>query len=187
MGEFMTKFQSINEKLNSGSKEEKIRILELLTSEEDPNIINKIISKLDDDDIEVRGEAFSSLVLNENKISKLLIGNFKSPSKNIRGFSALILANRKDSEAVSSIIELTKDPSSMVRACALGALGFLKANGASNAIHSCFSDSSLEVKKSAVKAAIDIGYKLPPKEIQEISKEKDEELEKLLVLAEKKR
>ena len=153
----------------------------MLTTEEDPKIINKIISKLDDDDIQVRGEAFSSLVLNENKISKLLIENLQSSNKNIRGFSALILANRKDIDAVSSIIELTKDSSSMVRACALGALGFLKANDASNAIQNCFSDSSLEVKKSAVKAAIDIGYKLPPEEIQEISKEKDEELEKLLV------
>ena len=183
----MRDFQIINEKLDSDSKEEKIKILELLTSEEDPKIINKIISKLDDDDIQVRGEAFSSLVLNENKISKLLINNLRSPSKNIRGFSALILANRKDTDAISSIIELTKDSSSMVRACALGALGFLKANDASNAIHNCFSDSSLEVKKSAVKAAIDIGYKLPPEEIKEISKEKDDELEKLLVLAEKKR
>ena len=183
----MRDFETINEKLDSDSKEEKIKTLELLTSEEDPKIINKIISKLDDDDIQVRGEAFSSLVLNENKISKLLINNLRSPSKNIRGFSALILANRKDTDAISSIIELTKDSSSMVRACALGALGFLKANDASNAIHNCFSDSSLEVKKSAVKAAIDIGYKLPPEEIKEISKEKDDELEKLLVLAEKKR
>ena len=179
--------QSINEKLDSDSKEEKIKTLELLTNEEDPKIINKIISKLNDDDIQVRGEAFSSLVLNENKISKLLIDNLTSPSKNIRGFSALVLANRKDVDAISPIIELTKDSSSMVRACALGALGFLKANDASNAIHSCFSDSSLEVKKSAVKAAIDIGYKLPPEEIKEISKDKDAELEKLLVLAEKKR
>ncbi len=40
-----------------------------------------------------------------------------------------------------------------------------------------------EVKKSAIKAVIDIGDKIPPKEINEISKEKDEELEKLLVLA----
>ncbi len=183
----MMDFQSINEKLDSDSKEEKIKTLELLTSEEDPKIINKIISKLDDYDIQVRGEAFSSLVLNENKISKLLIDNLKSSSKNIRGFSALVLANRKDTDAISSIIELTKDSSSMVRACALGALGFLKAHDASNAIHNCFSDSSLEVKKSAVKAAIDIGYKLPPEKIKEISKEQDDELEKLLVLAEKKR
>ncbi len=181
----MIDFQSMNEKLDSNSSDEKIKTLELLSNEEDPKIINKIISKLDDDDIQVRGEAFSSLVLNENKISNLLIDNLKSPSKNIRGFSALILANRKDTDAITSIIELTKDSSSMVRACALGALGFLKANDASNAIHNCFSDSSLEVKKSAVKAAIDIGYKLPPEEIQEISKDKDEELEKLLVLAEK--
>ena len=186
MKDFMTKFQSINKKLDSDSQDEKIRTLESLTHEEDPNIINKIISKLDDPQIQVRGEAFSSLVLNENKISKFLIKNLSSPSENIRGFSALILANRNDREAISSIIELTKDSSSMVRACALGALGFLKANDASKAIHNCLYDSSIEVKKSAVKAAIDIGDKLLSDEIQKISKEKDDELEKLLVLAAKK-
>ena len=71
----------------------------------------------------------------------------------------------------------------MVRSCALGALGYLKAAQASKVIHNCLSDSNLEVKKSAIKAVIDIGDKIPPKEINEISKEKDEELEKLLVLA----
>jgi len=177
--------KSILKILDSGLEEEKIKILESLTMENNPKIIHKIISKLDDPEIEVRGEAFSSLILNENKISDLLIQNLKSPSKNIRAFSALILANRKDFESISFIMELTKDSSSMVRACALGALGFLKASDASKVIHSCFTDSNLEVKKSAVKAAIDIGEKLPPKEILEISKEKDVELEKLLVLASK--
>ncbi len=176
-------YEDLTKIFDSGTKQEKIKVLENLGDVKDPKIINKIISKLDDPEIEVRGEAFSSLVLNQNKISKFLIQNLNSENKNIRGYSALILANRKDLDAISSFINLTKDSSSMVRACALGALGFLKASEASNAIHSCFSDSNLEVKKSALKAAIDIGDKLPPEEIKQFSKEKDPELDKLLVIA----
>ena len=176
-------FDEINKVLDSGSKQEKIKILESLNDTSDSKIINKIITLLDDPEIEVRGEVFSVLVLNENNISESLIKNLSSESKNVRGFSVLVLANRKDSDAIPSIINLTNDSSSMVRSCALGALGYLKAAQASKVIHNCLSDSNLEVKKSAIKAVIDIGDKIPPKEINEISKEKDEELEKLLVLA----
>jgi HEAT repeat protein len=178
-------FEEINKILDSNSKEEKIETLESLTDTIDPQIINKIISMLDDPNIEIRGEAFSVLILNENNISKFLIKNLNSQSKNIRGFSALILANRNNSEAISSIINLTSDSSSLVRSCALGALGFLKAAKASKIIHSCLSDTNLEVKKSALKAVIDIGDKIPPEEINKISTEKDDELEKLLLLARK--
>jgi len=176
-------FDEINKVLDSGSKQEKIKILESLNDTSDSKIINKIITLLDDPEIEVRGEVFCVLVLNENNISEFLIKNLSSESKNVRGFSVLVLANRKDSDAIPSIINLTNDSSSMVRSCALGALGYLKAAQASKVIHNCLSDSNLEVKKSAIKAVIDIGDKIPPKEINEISKEKDEEIEKLLVLA----
>ena len=176
-------FEEINKILDSSSKEEKIKTLESLTDTTDPQIINKIISMLDDSDIEVRGEVFSVLVLNEHNISKFLIKNLNSESENIRGFLALILANRNNSEAISSIIKLTNDSSSLVRSCALGALGYLKADQASKAIHSCLSDTDLEVKKSALKAVIDIGDKIHPEEINEISKERDDDLKKLLVLA----
>lgn len=171
---------------NSGSKDEKIRLLESLANSDNQEIISKIISKLDDLDIEVRGEAFSSLVLNENNISNQLIQNLKSQNKNIRGFSALVLANRRNIEAVSEIINLTKDQSGMVRACALGALGYLKAKQASENIHQCFFDSNLEVKKSALKAALDIGDIISDEEILELSKESDSEIEKLLIQAKKK-
>ncbi|HSB50851.1 MAG TPA: HEAT repeat domain-containing protein [Nitrosopumilaceae archaeon] len=167
------------------SKEEKIKILESLNDVKDPKMINKIISMLDDPEIEVRGEAFSVLVQNENNISEFLIKNLNSKSKNIRGFSALVLANRKNSEAIQSIINLTNDSSSMVRSCALGSLGYLKAVQARKVIHNCLSDTNLEVKKSALKAAIDIGDKIQSNEFNEISKETDEELKKLIVLAKK--
>jgi len=176
-------FDKINKILDSGLNQEKIKILESLNQTSDPKIINKIISMLDDPEIEVRGEVFGTLVLNENNISKFLIKNLSSKSKNVRGFSALVLANRKDSDAISAIINLTNDSSSIVRSCALGALGYLKAVQASKEIHNCLLDSNLEVKKCAVKAVIDIGDKIPSNEISKISKEKDEELEKLLVLA----
>jgi len=176
-------FDEINKVLDSGSKQEKIKILESLNDTSDPKIINKIITLLDDPEIEVRGEVFSVLVLNENNISEFLIKNLSSESKNVRGFSVLVLANRKDSDTIPSIINLTNDSSSMVRSCALGALGYLKATQASKVIHNCLLDTNLEVKKSAIKAVIDIGDKIPLKEINKISKEKDEELEKLLVLA----
>ena len=169
--------------LDEGTKNEKIQSIENLIDHNDPKMIQLIISKLDDEDIEVRGEAFSALVLNENKIAEQLIKNLNSEKKYVRGFSALILANRKDVEGISEIIKLTEDESSLVRSCALGALGYLKANEASKAIHSCFSDSNLEVKKSALKAAIDLGDKLNHLDFEKFAEEKDEELEKLLILA----
>lgn len=177
--------ESADKIFNSGSKDEKIRLLESLANSDNQEIISKIIYKLDDLDIEVRGEAFSSLVLNENNISNQLIQNLKSQNKNIRGFSALVLANRRNLEAVSEIISLTKDQSGMVRACALGALGYLKAKQASKNIHQCFSDSNLEVKKSALKAAIDIGDIISDEEIIGLAKESDSEIEKLLIQAKK--
>jgi len=166
-----------------GTKEEKIYALESFVNTNDPLTINKIISKLDDSDIEVRGEAFSSLVLNENNISDLLIQNLNSESKNIRGYAALVLANRRNSDAISAITNLTKDQSGMVRACALGSLGYLKAKQSSKEIHECFSDLNLEVKKCALKAAIDIGDKISIEEIKELSMENDPEIEKLLCQA----
>ncbi|RDJ32319.1 MAG: HEAT repeat domain-containing protein [Crenarchaeota archaeon] len=172
--------------LDSDSKDLKIQTLESLSEAKDPEIIRKIITKLDDPDIQVRGEAFSALVLNENDISEFLIQSLDSESRYVRGFSALILANRNEKNCIESIIKLTEDQSSMVRECALGALGFLKAEKAKDVIHRCFFDSSIEVKKSALKAAIDIGETVHKEEIDKISKEKDAELEKLIVLAQKK-
>lgn len=172
--------------LDHGSKEEKIDVLESLIDINEPKIINKIISKLDDPDIEVRGEVFSSLVLNNNKITQFLIDNLNSESKNVRGFSALVLANRKELDAIPSLVNLTKDSSSMVRSCAVGALGYLNAKNAQQAIHDCLFDSSVEVKKSALKAAIDIDYKISEKEISEITKESDDEITSLLTLVKKR-
>jgi HEAT repeat protein len=177
----MNNLKNIKEILDFGTAEEKIKILDSLSSTQDIEIIQKIISKLDDYDIQVRGEAFSALVLNENKISELLINSLDSQNKNIRGYVALVLSNRNDVNAIQEIIKLTHDQSSMVRACALGALGHLKAKDGKEEIYNGLDDSNLEVIKSALQAIIDLGYSLSEEKIKEISNKKDPELERLLV------
>jgi len=173
--------ENISKVLELGSCEEKIKILETLDSTENPEILEKIILKLDDGDIKVRGEAFCSLVLNKNKISNFLIKSLNSTNKNIRGSISLVLANRKETTAIPEIIKLAKDERSMVRECAIGALGYLKAQEAKET----FLDN-LEVRKSALQATIDLNITISEDKIKEIIKEKDPELEKLLSLLKKK-
>lgn len=167
--------------LESGTSEEKIKVLEALESTDDTKTIKKIIDCLDDPDIKVRGEAFSSLILNKNKIANLLIESLKDSRKNIRGFGALVLANRNETDSISNILELLNDERSMVRSCALGALGHLRAKEAKDKVHNCILDSNIEVRKSALQALINFEEKITDQEILEISKEKDEELEHLIV------
>ena len=118
----------IHEILDHGTMRDKISILESLSQSSDREIINKIITKLDDSEIEVRGEAFSSLYLNKNDISKFLINALNSENKNIKAFSALVLANRGDVNAIPALELLAKDPNSIVGSYALGALEYLRAN-----------------------------------------------------------
>ncbi len=179
----MNEFGEIKKIIDSGSKEQKIRLLESLSDSDDAEIISLMVLELDDVDIEVRGEAFSSLVLNENDISDILIENLKNQSKNVRGYSMLVLANRNDKKAISEITQLTDDESAMVRSCAVGALGYLKANEARLAIRKCLDDPNMEVKKSAIKSAIDIGDASLLAKLEEFSKENDPEINNLIVLA----
>jgi len=127
----MNESMRICEILDHGTMKDKINILESLNQFSDQKIINKIITKLDDPEIEVRGEAFSSLLLNKNDISKFLIDALSSENKNTKAFSALVLANRGDVNAIPALELLSKDPSSMVESYALGALEYLRANKAS--------------------------------------------------------
>ena len=127
----------IQEILDSGTKDDKISIIESLSQSSDQEVINKIITKLDDSEIEIRGEAFSSLFLNKNDISKFLIDALSSENKNIKAFSALVLANRGDVNAMPAL-ELLVDEiflsgtaerakQQVVESCALGALQYLRA------------------------------------------------------------
>ena len=172
--------ENISKVLELGSCEEKIKILGILDSTNNPEISEKIILKLDDDDIQVRGEAFSSLILNENKISNFLIKSLNSANKNIRGFASLVLANRNETSAIPEIIKLVKDERSMVRSCAIGALGYLKAQEAKEIFLDSLLDSNLEVRKSAIQAIIDLNITIPEGNMKEIIKEQDPEIKKLI-------
>lgn len=178
--------ENILKVLEFGNSKEKIKILETLDNEDNPNLLEKIISKLDDDDLEVRGEAFSSLLLNKNKISNFLINNLSTANKNIRGFVSLVLANRNETSAIPEIIKLVNDEHSMVRSCALGALSHLKAIEAKEIFLESLLDSNIEVKKSALQAIINLKIALSEEKINEILKEKDPEIEKMMSRAIKK-
>lgn len=183
--EFGQKLENISKVLEFGNSKEKIKILETLNNEGDPNMLEKIISKLDDDDLEVRGEAFSSLLLNKNKISNFLINNLNTANKNIMSFVSLVLANRNETSAIPEIIKLVKDESSIVRSCALGALGHLKAIEAKEIFLEALLDSNIEVKKSALQAIIDLKIQLSEEKINGILKEKDIEIKKMISLTKK--
>ncbi|MGY5146629.1 MAG: HEAT repeat domain-containing protein [Candidatus Nitrosopumilus sp. bin_7KS] len=172
--------ENISKVLEFGNSKEKIKILETLDNEDNPNLLEKIISKLDDDDLAVRGEAFSSLLLNKNKISNFLINNLSTANKNIRGFVSLVLANRNETSAIPEIIKLVNDERSMVRSCALGALGHLKAIVAKEIFLEALLDSNIEVKKSALQAIINLKIGLSEERIKDILKEKDPEIEKMI-------
>ena len=138
---------SILREMDSLDNNKKIITLSKLSQITDEKIITKMISLLDDDDITIRGEVFSALYLNENDISKKLISSLSETSKNIRAFCSLILANRNHKNAIAFIIKLTSDSNSIVRSCAFGALGHLRAKNASDEIRQGIFDSNIEVKK----------------------------------------
>ena len=167
--------------LESEKPQEKIRILETLHNTNNLKILQQIISRLNDDSIQVRGEAFNALILNQNKISKILIKNLNSTNKNIKGFTSLVLANRNDKDAIPEIIKIVNDKHERVRSCAIGALGYLKAENISEIILKLISDSSLEVQISALNAAIQTKISIPEQKIKEMSKNDDVQIKKLLL------
>ncbi|MBC8502126.1 MAG: HEAT repeat domain-containing protein [Nitrosopumilus sp.] len=167
--------------LELGKPEKKIKILETLHNTNELKILEQIIFRLNDDSIQVRGEAFNALLLNDNQISKILIDNLNSSNKNIRGFTSLVLANRNEKRAIPEIIKLVEDKHGMVRSCAIGALGYLKAKKITDIILKLLSDSNLEVQKSALQAAIQVNAKISKNKIEEISKNNDQQIKNLLL------
>ena len=105
------------------NKDSKKNFLDTLTHTDKPEIIQELIKLLDDKEIEIRGEAFSTLFLNKNDILKELINGLDHKSKNVRAYVTLVLANRNEKNAVKEIRELATDSSGLVRTCAYGALG----------------------------------------------------------------
>ena len=167
--------------LESGTEQKKIEILETVNNTNNLKILQQIILRLNDDSRQVRGEAFNALLLNQNKISKILIDNLSSPNKNIKGFTSLVLANRNEKDAISEIIKIVNDEHGMVRSCAIGSLGYLKAEKITNVILKAFSDPNLEVQKSALQAAIQTNIFVTEKKRKEISKNSDQQMKNLLL------
>ena len=155
-------------------------VLSSLTQNNDPNIIQEIIKLFDEDDIEIRGEVFSTLLLNQNDILKYLVLGLKHESKNVRAYVSLVLANRDEKNAIKDIRELTNDPSGLVRTCAYGALGHLEIKESAKELHQGIFDSNLEVVKSAAYALARIDEKISDKEIEELHKLGESEFEKIL-------
>ena len=172
--------KNVIEILDSNNSREKIKILSTLNSTDNLEILEKIISKLDDKDISVRGEAFSSLVSNNKEISNVLIKNLNSENQNIKAFILLILANRKQQNAIKEIIKLAKDANPIIRANAIAALGHLKVIKAKEIFLQSIADSDLEVRKNALYALILLDTKIPNEKIIKI-KNDDKEVSRLLL------
>ena len=176
------------------AKNKKIVLISELTQTRDEKTIEKMISLFDDDDITIRGEVFSALFLNENNISKKLIQSLDKKSKNVKAFCSLILANRNDENAIDAIIKLTDDNSTIVRSCAFGALGHLRAKNARDKIsqgifdsniegkeiHAGIFDENIEVKKSAAFAKCLIEEEFSELEKNELENQNDDDFEKIL-------
>ena len=170
------------EEISKSLKNETIRksILTTLTQNNDPEIIQEIIQLFDDDDIEIRGEVFSTLFLNENDILKDLIRGLNHESKNVRAYTALVLANRNEKNAIEEIRKLTNDSSGLVRTCAYGALGHLEAKESSKELHRGIFDSNLEAVKSAAYALTRIEEKMSNEEFEKIRELNEPEFDKIL-------
>ena len=179
--EFKINLENIIKILESGTTQNKIKILETLYNTNNLKILEQIILKLNDDSIQVRGEAFNALLLNKNEISKTLIDNLSSSNKNIKGFTSLVLANRNEKRAIPEIIKIVNNEHEMVRSCAIGALGYLKADKITDIILKLLSDSNLEVQKSALQAAIQVNTIISKNKIDEISKNNDQQIKNLLL------
>lgn len=157
-----------------------ISTLRTLEQTSDIEIIQEIIKLFDDDKVEIRGEVFSILFLNKNNILKQLIYGLGHESKNIRAYTSLVLANRNEKESIQEIIKLTKDCSGLVRTCAYGALGHLNAKEGIKELHEGIFDSNIEAVKSATYALTRIGEKISQEEIEELYRNNDPDLEKIL-------
>jgi len=162
------------------NEDSKQRILSKLTQTNDPEILQEMISLFDDDRIEIRGEVFSSLFLNENDIFESLVWGIKHESKNVRAYVTLVLANRNEKRAIQEIRKLTNDSSGLVRTCAYGALGHLEAKESAKELHEGIFDSNIEAVKSAVYALTRIDETISKKEREELRKFDDSDFEKIL-------
>ncbi len=132
-------------------------LLEDLLPDSDENIVRCVVECFADKSLRVRGEAFAWLITMNEDISKTVSECLNHADRHVRGYCALVLANRGDSKKSKEIAHLVKDESSMVRSCAAGALGYLKSAEYGGAILGLFDDESDEVRESAKHAANLVG------------------------------
>ena len=158
----------------------RLDILRKLTHNDDPEIIREIIELFDAEKIQVRGEVFSTLFLNENDILEQLLEGLEHESKNVRGYVALVIANRNEKNAIQHIIRLTNDSSGLVRTCAYGALGHLAVKESAKELHKGVFDSNLEAVKSAAYALARINEKISQEEIESMKRLEKMDCEKIL-------
>ena len=171
--------------LENGTETEKIETLQKLNDISEDIILQKIISRLDDDSIHVRGEAFCTLILNKNNILENLLGNLISQSKNVRAFTCLVLANRNEKKSINEISKLSNDPSARVRSAVLGALRFLKATETKNIFLEKIYDVDDEVKISALQGIIDFQIPISGNTKKQILDEKNPMIKKMILKVEK--
>tara|TARA_B100000686_G_scaffold183590_1_gene190459 strand:+ start:218 stop:751 length:534 start_codon:yes stop_codon:yes gene_type:complete len=162
---------------NEDSKKD---VLSKLTQTNDPEIIQKMMTLFDDNRIEIRGEVFSSLFLNDNDIFESLLSGVKHESKNVRAYVTLVLANRNEKRAIQDIQRLTNDSSGLVRTCVYGALGHLEAKECAEELHKGIFDSNIDAVKSAAYALARIDENISKKEKNELCKFDDPDFGKIL-------
>ena len=170
--------QEIIESLKN--KDSKLDILMTLTQTTESEIIQEIIKLFDDENIEIRGEVFSTLFLNQNNILKQLILGLNHQSKNVRAYVVLVLANRNEKGTIEEIKKMINDSSGLVRTCAYGALGHLEVKEVVKELHEGIFDSNVEAVKSAAYALSRIGEHISQKEIEKLNEFDDPDFEKIL-------
>lgn len=154
--------------------------------------VARVASALGDEDIEVRGEAFRLLVASGADIGGQIAPFLGSPSRAVRAHSALVLANRGDAPLAGEVARMARDESAAVRSSAVGALGHMAvragpgrlpaAAAAAAAVRSCLGDENVEVRRSAVQAAVHLGMGLTVAERGALAAAKDAEIDRLLAL-----
>lgn len=155
-------------------------------------LVAGVAPALGDGDIEARGEAFRLLVASRADIGRHLAPLLASPSATVRAHVALVLANRGDASRAGEVARLARDGSAAVRSSAMGALGHMAlrsaprplpdAEAAAAAVRSCLGDGSIEVRRSALQAAVHIGMALDAAERGSLRAAADEEIDRLLAL-----
>ena len=174
-----------------GTKAGKMRALRLVRDAAGGSLAALAMPALADEDIEVRGEAFSTLVASAADIAGDIAPFLASPDKTVRAHSALVLANRGDARLAGRVALLAADASAAVRAAAMGSLGHMAVRsarlplpgagpGAPAAVRACLFDASLEVRRSALQAASDMGLELSESEAGALAAAGDAEIDRLL-------